>query len=192
MSGVFDSELGKETHTIQSTQDPSIFSVTWFRNNKVVGKNELIMKPTTRCEDILSDVSYVKSEMPGYKTPDEYAKAVFKVLGPNFQICSSDTNYMDDNIIGTYRCYYLKNFDYSNFWGKDGISLNFETIYHDQNNKRQIANISIKVIFSNGYPTSIETCSVHRGDKAFSLNNKDVSDKILPKIKDLKYSGKLG
>ena len=61
---------------------------------------------------LVSRVIREQSKVVGYTTPDEYGKALFNTLGPNFMISAYETYKLDDDKPGTYNNYYLQRFNY--------------------------------------------------------------------------------
>jgi hypothetical protein len=130
-----------------------------------------------------------QSKVVGYTTPDEYGKAIFNTLGPNFTISASESNAMGDDMPGTYNSYFLQRFNRGDKWGKDGVSLNFDVKYYPKNSEKQsTGTLSIVIIFSKGIPKSLGPCMLVLSSKATTLNKQDIMRKIFPKIKGITYN----
>ena len=121
-------------------------------------------------------------------TPDEYGKAVFKALGPNFQIGAHDVDYRDNDKPGTYNGYFLQRYRSAIEYGETGIRITFDVkCYEVGSSKAKDGQLDITIIFSKGIPTSLDPCWFTT-DKPKRLSQKDIMDKIFPKIKGITYN----
>jgi hypothetical protein len=121
-------------------------------------------------------------------TPDEYGKAVFNALGPNFQIAAYDVDYRDNNIDGTYNSYFIQKYRSAIEYGKTGIRITFDVKCYDMGSKiAKDGKLDITIIFSKGIPTSLDPCWFTT-DKPKRLSQKDIMNKIFPKIKGITYN----
>jgi len=138
---------------------------------------------------LVSRVIREQSKVVGYTTPDEYGKALFNTLGPNFMISAYETDKLDDDKPETYNNYFLQRFNYGDKWGKDGVSLNFDVKFYSKDSQKQsTGTLSIVIDFSKGIPKSLGPCMLVLSSKATSLNRQDIMRKIFPKIKDITYN----
>lgn len=121
-------------------------------------------------------------------TPDEYGKAVFKVLGPNFQIGAHDVDYRDNDKPGTYNGYFIQKYRAAIEYGETGIRITFDVkCYEVGSTKEKYGRLDITIIFSKGIPTNLGPCWFII-DEPKMLSQKDIMDKIFPKIKGITYN----
>ena len=119
----------------------------------------------------------------------EYGKNVVKTLGKNFQLGASEEDYGGEEVRGTYKSYFIQDFYYGAKWGKDGLDLTFNArmFNNDKNEKLVPCTVSFAIILKDGFPVRIETGFAHYNNEAHSLLDKHLNERILPKIKNIKY-----
>ena len=124
-------------------------------------------------------------------TPDEYGKAVFKALGPNFQISAHDVDYRDNDKPGTYNGYFIQKYRSAIEYGKTGIVITFDVKCYDLVTRiEKNGRLDITIIFSKGIPTSLDPCwfLTVPNKTVKRLSQKDIMDEIFPKIKGITYN----
>jgi len=131
-------------------------------------------------------------------SPEEYGKAVFNVLKPNFPISTSiEGNSFDSNggiasMPNTYATYFLQNLIGVTPFGKDGLRLEFNAVSLDRSRVQKKGRLDIVIMFSKGIPTRLGPCDFSQGSRNIvGLYRPDIMKTILPKIKNIKYNAPL-
>ena len=143
---------------------------------------------------IVNEQSTNQMQGNSISSPEEYGKAVFNVLKPNFQFSTSfQSNSFDSTgriapVPNTFATYYLQSLIGVSTFGKDGLRLEFNATCLNQSRRQIKGRLHIVIMFSKGTPTKLGPCFwLQSSSQVESLHEPDMERKILPIIQNIKY-----